>query len=142
MNFTDVEDELPDFVRLLVRLIGMPKTVMLIEKLGGTTFPVAKRLSRQGEVRYQLLSEVVGVEAADRLTEHFGGEPLYIPMCAKAVRLARDRRIRADFDTLTREHSSLYAVVKLVQRNKLSDRQIWRILKQEDPPSTCQVSLF
>ena len=142
MNFTDVEDELPDFVRLLVRLIGMPKTVMLIEKLGGTTFPVAKRLSRQGEVRYQLLSEVVGVEAADRLTEHFGGEPLYIPMCAKAVRLARDRRIRADFDTLTREHSSLYAVVKLVQRNKLSDRQIWRILKQEDPPSSRQVSLF
>lgn len=142
MNFTDVEDELPDFVRLLVRLIGMPKTVMLIEKLGGTTFPVAKRLSRQGEVRYQLLAEVVGVEAADRLTEHFGGEPLYIPTCAKAVRLARDRRIRADFDTITREHSSLYAVVKLVQRNKLSDRQIWRILKQEDPPSTRQVSLF
>ena len=142
MNFTDVEDELPDFVRLLVRLIGMPKTVMLIEQLGGTTFPVAKRLSRQGEVRYQLLAEVVGVEAADRLTEHFGGEPLYIPTCAKAVRLARDRRIRADFDTITREHSSLYAVVKLVQRNKLSDRQIWRILKQEDPPSTCQVSLF
>ncbi|MEN8517712.1 Mor transcription activator family protein [Burkholderia sp. RS02] len=142
MNFTDVEDELPDFVRLLVRLIGMPKTVMLIEKLGGTTFPVAKRLSRQGEVRYQLLAEVVGVEAADRLTEHFGGEPLYIPTCAKAVRLARDRRIRADFDTITREHSSLYAVVKLVQRNKLSDRQIWRILKQEDPPSSRQVSLF
>jgi len=142
VNFTDVEDELPDFVRLLVRLIGMPKTVMLIEQLGGTTFPVAKRLSRQGEVRYQLLAEVVGVEAADRLTEHFGGEPLYIPTCAKAVRLARDRRIRADFDTITREHSSLYAVVKLVQRNKLSDRQIWRILKQEDPPSTCQVSLF
>ncbi|RQV04183.1 DNA transposition protein [Burkholderia cenocepacia] len=142
MNFTDVEDGLPDFVRLLVRLIGMPKTVMLIEKLGGTTFPVAKRLSRQGEVRYQLLAEVVGVEAADRLTEHFGGEPLYIPTCAKAVRLARDRRIRADFDTITREHSSLYAVVKLVQRNKLSDRQIWRILKQEDPPSSRQVSLF
>ncbi|HHV7522971.1 TPA: Mor transcription activator family protein [Burkholderia orbicola] len=142
MNFTDVEDELPDFVRLLIRLIGMPKTVMLIEKLGGTTFPVAKRLSRQGEVRYQLLAEVVGVEAADRLTEHFGGEPLYIPTCAKAVRLARDRRIRADFDTITREHSSLYAVVKLVQRNKLSDRQIWRILKQEDPPSSRQVSLF
>lgn len=107
MSLTDVEDQLPEFVQVLIRLIGMSTTVKLIEKLGGTTFPVAKRLSRQGEVRYQLLVEVVGVEAADRLTEHFGGEMLYIPRCAKAIRLVRDRGIRASFDTMTREHSSL-----------------------------------
>lgn len=135
MSIAEVEDRLPDFVQYLVKLIGMSATVKLVEKMGGTTFPVAKRLSRQGEMRYELLAEVVGGEAADRITEHFGGEPLYIPNCTQALRLLRDRSIREDFDTLTREYSANAAVIKLVQRTGLSDRHIWRILKQADAPA-------
>lgn len=142
MDLSSVQDELPEFVRLLIRILGVAVTVRLIERLGGTTFPVAKRRSRQGEIRYELLVEVVGVEAADRMTEHFGGESLYIPNCAAAIRLLRDRDIRARFDALTREQSSVCATVRLAQQTGLSDRQIWRILKQADAPALAQPELF
>ncbi|WP_260466783.1 Mor transcription activator family protein [Pandoraea apista] len=142
MDLSAVKDELPEFVKLLIRVVGMEATIKLIKRLGGTTLLVAKRRSRQGEASYELLAEVIGSEAADRMTAHFGGDLLYIPNCANAIRLLRDRSIRADFDGLTREHSAIAAVVKLAQRTGLSDRQIWRILKCGDVEAAAQCELF
>ncbi|WP_028536172.1 Mor transcription activator family protein [Paludibacterium yongneupense] len=144
MKLDDVQHLLPESARLLVRLIGLAKTMHLVNVLGGTSFPVALRKSRQGEIRYEMLAEVVGVEAADILTHHFGGDMLYVPLCKAALRELFYREVRAEFDALTRDYSALYAVSSLASKHRMSDRQIWRVLKKLDAPSSApgQTSLF
>lgn len=138
MNFDGVEHLLPDVVKTIVKLIGLPTTVRLVEQLGGTTFPVALRRSRLGEIRYEALAEIVGPEAADQLTGHFGGDVLYIPRCVKAIRELMYRSIRSEFDMLTREHTANHAVTRLALRYRMADRHVWRILKRADA-SECNV---
>jgi hypothetical protein len=145
MNLENVQHLLPDVVQVLIRLIGLPAVVRLVEQLGGTTFPVALRKSRLGEIRYEALSEVVGSDAADAITKHFGGDSLYIPRCVTALRELMHRKIRDEFDVMTREHSALHAVAKLAVRYRLSDRHIWRVLKRPDmnaQPPPQQNALF
>jgi Mor family transcriptional regulator len=132
MDFSNVEHLLPEAIQVLIRLIGLPASVRLVERLGGTTFPVALRKSRLGEIRYEVLSEVVGCEAADAITKHFGGESLYIPRCVTALRELMHRAIRAEFDRMTREHSAIHVVTHLAVRYRVSDRHVWRILKRVD----------
>ena len=143
MTLAAVQDLLPDTVRLMVRLVGLPATLQLVERLGGTTWPVAKGNNRLGQIRHEALAEVVGGDAASVLARHFGGDTLYIPRCAKAVREMRDRSLREEFDQLTRENSALHAVTVLALKYRLADRQIWRILKKPDQSGeTRQVPLF
>ncbi|AOJ10581.1 Mor transcription activator family protein [Burkholderia mayonis] len=132
MNFEGVEHLLPDVVKTIVTLVGLPAAMRLVEQLGGTTFPIAMRRSRLGEIRYEALAEIVGVDAADQLTAHFGGDVLYIPRCAKALRELMYRSIRAEFDTLTHDHTAIHAVTQLALRYRLADRHVWRILKRAD----------
>lgn len=145
MKLDTVEHLLPDAIRVIVQIIGLPTTVKLVNSLGGTTFPVALRKSRMGEARYELLAEIIGADAADLITRHFGGDTLYIPLCRAALRELLYREIRADFDTLTREHSALFAVARLAVKYKMSDRHIWRLLKKQDDYGdavTDQAALF
>jgi len=144
MTFDDVQHLLPESARLLVELIGLRNTMNLVSTLGGTTFPFALRKSRQGEIRYEMLAEVVGVEAADILTQHFGGEPLYVPLCKVALRELFYREVRAEFDHVTQEFSAIHAVASLAAKHRMSDRQIWRVLKKQDDQGSVveQASLF
>jgi len=145
MDFANVEHLLPEAIQTLIRLIGLSASVRLVEQLGGTTFPVALRKSRLGEIRYEALSEVVGSDAADAITKHYGGDSLYIPRCVTALRELMHREIRADFDAMTREHSAIHAVTQLAVRYRMSDRHVWRILKRADmnaQPPPAQDDLF
>lgn len=132
MNFGDVEHLLPEAIQVMIRLIGLPASVKLVEQLGGTTFPVSLRKSRLGEIRYEALSEVVGSDAADAITKHFGGDSLYIPRCVTALREIMHRSIRRDFDEMTKEHSAIHSVTQLAVRYRMSDRHVWRVLKKPD----------
>lgn len=132
MRFDNVEHLLPGTAQLISRLIGLPKTLELIRVYGGTTFPVSKRCAPLGLIRYEALAEVIGVDAANVLTEHFGGDMLTIPKCATAMRELRDRHLRADFDRLIREMGTTYAASELARRYSLTERQVWRILKHSD----------
>lgn len=135
--------DLPESAQNLVRLIGMPKTLRLVDHLGGTTFPVAKGLTRMGQARYELLAEVVGMDAADTLTAEYGGEPLYIPNCKDALRRVRDRGIHSRFDALVKAgYSANGAVAELAREHKLSDRRIWDILKVLPERQEVQSSMF
>lgn len=127
---TLTEAALPTVAREIAGLIGLPKTLQLVEALGGTTFPVAKRETRLGEVRYQMLERVVGVEAANELTARYGGTDLYIPRCATALRNVRDAAIVADFDRETQNRSANAVVAEIALRYRLSDRRVWLILKE------------
>lgn len=140
-------DDLPESAQNLVRLIGLPKTVRLIEHLGGTTFPVSKGKTRLGQLRFEVLSEAIGVDAADILTREYGGEMLYIPNCAAAIRAVRNRAIHAEFDSLVSSaskpvYSSNEAVFKIAVAYRLSDRRVWEILKVLPNQPPVQPGLF
>lgn len=142
MKLEHMGQMLPETVQLIAGLIGLPKTVKLVEVLGGTTFPVSKNQTRMGEIRYQALVEVVGVDAADTLTRHFGGDALYVPRCAEALRYLRDRAICEEFDVESRKVGSNAAVNNLALKYKLTDRWIWEILKSTDCSESPQSALF
>lgn len=127
-----VEHLLPDVIQALIRLIGLPRTLEIVKRMGGITWPVSKNISKLGEARYQYLAEVVGVEAADKITQHFGGESIKIPKCERALLELRDRRLRADYDELVREMSGNDAVMAVAIRYRLDDRWIYRLLKKMD----------
>jgi len=142
MNNVHIHD-LPESAQNLVRLIGIAKALRLIDRLGGTTFPIAKGITRLGQARYKLLAEVIGVDAADILTAEYGGESLYIPNCKDAIRRVRDRAIHSRFDALVKAgYSANDAVAELALQNKLCDRRIWEILKVLPDQPQPQAMLF
>lgn len=137
------ESDLPESALNLVRLIGLSKALKLAKALGGTTFPVAKGVTRQGAMRYELLAEVVGVDAADVLTREYGGEALYVPRCHQALIAARNRRIHEAFEQRVRSGCSAnIAVMDLARQYQISDRQVWKILKQLPAPVPTQAQLL
>ncbi|MEN2427238.1 Mor transcription activator family protein [Chromobacterium vaccinii] len=142
MKLNDVQHLLPEMAQLIATLIGLPKALRLIEAWGGTTFPISKNKRRDGQIRYEALAEVVGVEAADIMTRHFGGEVLSIPRCALALREIRDRMLRYDFDTETKLVSTTCAVSQLAKKYNMTERNVWFILKRYDKRNTAQGDLF
>lgn len=144
MKIDHVKELLPESIQTIAKLIGMARTIKLVEQLGGTTFPISKNQTRQGEIRFELLAEVIGVVAADVLTKHFGGEMVYIPSCADALRRLRNIDIITRFDLLSTELGANQAVQTLAREYHLSDRRIWKILKTTEMPSNLptQTSLF
>ncbi|WP_423197430.1 Mor transcription activator domain-containing protein [Cupriavidus sp. H19C3] len=148
MDLSEVTNLLPAVAQALVRTIGITQTIRLVERLGGSTFPVPLRKNAAGEVRYQVLAEAVGEDAATQLVSALGGIEVYIPLCSAALREIRDREMRTEFDSMTgkeRQYSALNAVAELAVRYRISDRQVWRILNQTDrdgPQSKTQATLF
>ena len=145
MRLHDVESLLPRTPRTSIAVIGLPATTALIQAKHGVEFPIPKRMTRQGEARFEELAESIGVEAAEKLCQHFGGERLEIPTCVQALRELSRRQLRSDFDQLTREHSARHAVECLAVKYRLTSRAIWRILKDPDkgtPVKAEQFALF
>lgn len=131
-EFDNVRHLLPDVAKELVRFIGIEKTFLLVKELGGTRFPVAKNMNKHGEIRYAVIAEIVGVDAADIITKEYGGFDLYIPKCLGVVTEARNRMIRAYFDKETVSASGKEVTMELALKYKLSYRQIEVILSQTD----------
>lgn len=134
MDVVRLED-LPTIAQRLVDLIGLPCTINLVDRLGGTTFPVSHNERSLGHVRYNLLAEVVGIPAADKITSAFAGTRLYIPQCRRALQQARNRAICTEFDRLVgpgSDSSGKDAVFFLARKYRLSDRLVWQILKSTD----------
>lgn len=135
--------DLPASAQNLVRLIGLIKTLKLVDNLGGTTFPVPVGSNRLGQMRYERLAEVIGEDAATALCAEYARENLYIPNCKEAIRKVRDRIIHSRFDALVKNgHSSNAAVDMLARENTLCDRRIWKILKVLPDQPIAQNSLF
>ncbi|WP_047248203.1 Mor transcription activator family protein [Chromobacterium subtsugae] len=135
MNATAHFPALPATMQLVAQLIGMPRTLQLVQALGGTTLPFSKNQSRAGQLRFAALADVIGQDAAELLTRHFGGDILYIPRCSQALRQARNQQLIRDFDALLIDGlGANEAVGLLAMRYRLSDRMIWRVLKTPPAP--------
>ena len=118
------------FVTDVIPLVGQAVAAELVRRLGGTTFPVPKRETAQGEVRYRQLVEVVGEEAAKTLVYHYGGSELYIPRGARSIQEQRDAAINAEATAAIRAGKSTTVIVsELAIKYKLTDRRVWDVLK-------------
>ncbi|MCM2318083.1 MAG: hypothetical protein NDI93_01995 [Pseudomonas sp.] len=134
MNLDQVKGLLPKQLLEISEAIGLPAAQRLVEELGGTTWPVAKGVRRLGIIRHEALKEVVGETAANIMAERWANVPLYIPKCDVALRRVRDLEINQQFVQGVREGISANTLVaELARTYKLSDRSIWKILKQPEP---------
>jgi len=131
MDIDQVEALLPRQILDIARAVGMPTAMRLVDELGGTSWEFAKGSNRNGLIRVAALADILGEDAARLLTQHMGGEKIYIPRCAEALRRLRDLGIHRQFEQEVRKGvSANAAVAALARENKLSDRWIWEILKQ------------
>ena len=144
MNLEELQDLLPQTVQQIAALIGYPSTMALIEKLGGTTFPIGKGIHSLGSNRLNMLRQAIGSDNTNKLIADFGGDLLYIPRCAEAMREWRNRKLVERFDELTEQGlSSLMALSQICPEFGLSDRHVWNILGMHGRTSSSQQgSLF
>ncbi|GAB6127327.1 Mor transcription activator family protein [Humidesulfovibrio idahonensis] len=135
-SFAQLElEQLPVMARELAAAIGLRQAMRLVDALGGTTFPVPKRETKQGELRFNTLAHVIGPAAAEVLVRRYGSTDLYIPRCADALRRVRDTAICREYDRLIQTMSGNQAVQRLARANSLCDRRIFDILKQTPVPT-------
>ncbi|MGO4380354.1 Mor transcription activator family protein [Pseudoduganella sp. RAF53_2] len=118
---------LPPSAQRLVGIIGLPATLLLVDRHGGK----ALRLYKTGE-SIERLTEAVGAIAAGQLLNHFGSDPFTVPKCRDALNDVRNARIHREYDRLTQieKRSGRDSVHCLVEQFCLSERHVWRVLKQ------------
>lgn len=123
---------LPKTAQILVALIGLPCTLVLVDKLGGKDV----RLHKGGDSVARFAAHI-GQDAADKIFQYFGSDQFTVPKCERALKAVRNARIHADYDRMTRAErkSDCEAVHSLVDAFCLSERHIRRLLKKSSVPS-------
>lgn len=123
----------------LVNLIGLPATLRLVEKFGGTTIYVP----HQSRVKlHSAVAQVVGTDAVRQLATVWPQAHVVVPRGAAYVRHQRDMAVLADAEK--------FSVARLARKYETTERNIYRILErgaQQPPlglsgPSDAQGDLF
>ncbi|MBF0215211.1 MAG: hypothetical protein HQM00_16905, partial [Magnetococcales bacterium] len=109
--------ELPPTLRLLVEVAGLPATLALVTRFGGTEVCVPVRIDPDSD-----LVATVGAEVAQKLVMHFSGERVYIPKGDRALRCARNRNIVREYD------QGGVTAGQLALRHGLTERMVRSIL--------------
>lgn len=123
-EFEDVEVYLPETVKEIVEVIGLPAAVALVKSFGGTGFYLT-----QNGLDYERAVSAIGEELAKKLTAYYHRAYLYLPKCDVALRVLRNRAFNADFLALTGSgKSGRAAMIDLCGKYKISDRQGWEIV--------------
>lgn len=133
-QIAQLQSLLPASIHEVAAVIGMPATLRLVERFGGTTLPLPAGANRIGRNYLRALAKQIGDDDAQKLAHYCAGEPLYIPRCDAALRRLRDLSICDQFEAAVRTGKTANkAVVELALEYKLTDRWIWNILKETPP---------
>lgn len=127
LSLVDVKQYLPEIVQQIGDIIGAENLEPFLKQFGGTTFNFSK-----GRDYFPILKQALGAELANKLQAFFDGEKnVYIPFCVVALRVLRNARIKADFDYYTQEQglSARKTMLKLAPKYHLSDRALWKVIK-------------
>ena len=119
MNDLDIDiNILPGILRDLVDLIGLPATMTIVQHKGGTGLWIPAQIETLAPDHK--LVKAVGMEAAMKLSENYGGEELEIPKAEKAVMALRNKEIR--------EKNQYMSQSQLALEYNLTERQIRTIV--------------
>ncbi|RUI34564.1 Mor transcription activator family protein [Pseudomonas aeruginosa] len=141
-DFTRLQDQLPPQIQEMVARIGLPATLIVVSRLGGTTWRVAKGKTQSGEAKRAALAEIVGSEVEELLHREYAGEILYLAQCKAAGLQWRNMDIHARFEQGIRKGIPANTLVaELARECQISDRRVWTILKQPLSPLPEQGSL-
>lgn len=125
-DFQQVAHLLPETFTQLVTVIGFQAALQLVQRMGGTSFPLGKH-----RVVHFSLSEIIGEKLALRLETAFKGQrTLYIPKCDQAIRQLRNQLIRQQFDELSQHQNAIKVVKQLAREHRITERWVWEILNK------------
>lgn len=132
MHLTDEHlDLLPETLRGMVQHIGLANTLVVVEKLGGTTWRIADGKTEEGRKQRRALVDLVGEDIEAALHRYYVGNDLYIAQCKALLIELRDAAIHQTFDEMNREGVSARNIVTMLARqHRLSDRWVWNILNR------------
>lgn len=121
VNPNDIElGMLPGSLAEVADAVGLSAALALVLHAGGTRVYVPEELDSTHRLVHWL-----GIEAAERLADLFGGETLDVPRCQAGARAVRDRRIREQ------RHAGT-SIRDLALRYQLTERQVYTIIASQD----------
>ncbi len=126
-------DDLPESLRDVVALIGLPATLKLVEHFGGL---IALYVPREIEAEHPI-AQAIGITAARKLSGRYGTDCLRnIPRCVIGLRRIRDAEIHA-------RRAAGESPARLALAFGLTERQVWSILAEiRDSSDDKQSALF
>lgn len=145
-QFDDIAHLLPESFVALMTVAGAEAAFTLLHHYAGTHIPIGKNQTKAGKALHAILAEVLEESVVDKIEAAYANQrKLWIPKCDDALRELRNRYIRQQFDEMTQTMTATLAVSNLVYQHKMTDRHIWRILKEPDrlpANSHAQMALF
>lgn len=139
MDFEGIENYLPESVKDIVEVIGLPDTEKLVKAFGGVSFQFS------GSAKcFERLVDVLGQESAVKLQHYIGVGEVYIPRCEAALRILRNQQIYADFCHLTETEnmSGRMAILELCPKYQVSDRTAWDAIRYHQQGKRWQQSML
>lgn len=128
---------LPPLIQRFITLIGHTKTMLFVKEFGGQLFYVPRTDRCEN---WHALAEIIGERATRRLadSEYAAHEHVYVPMCFKALKIERNRKMIERCDALVREGNTIRAAVNVLTREfrPISYRQVQSIINQPVPAAT------
>lgn len=115
---------LPGVLREMTELIGLPATMQIVQRHGGTRLWVPALIETLAPDHK--LVKLVGMAAARTLSEQYGGETLEIPKAERALRAIRDKAIREQWPAKSQS--------QLATEYNLTERQVRTILSSIEQP--------
>lgn len=123
-------DVLPPFMHELVDVVGIDAALRLVEWRGGVGVYVPREAVEGSD-----LVNCMGVEAAKKLCEVYQGTWIRMPRCRSLLLARRNDLIRAD-------RVAGLSSKKLALKYKLTQRQIWNVVREIEAEDDAQQSLF
>lgn len=112
------ESDLPASMVEIKDIVGLDGVEKLLNRCGGTRIFIPRNLKAQHK-----LANLLGIEAAQRMSAYFGGETLTIVRASRAKKAVRNREIIQRYDRGDK-------VPTLAMAFELTERQIYSILAQ------------
>lgn len=127
----ELPDTLPESLRDIAEIIGLPKALGLAERLGGTRIRVP--------VKYRddhYIVPIIGHKAWSKFWYEFQGQHMDLPRNAAYLRSLRNQQICV-------EYYGKYTAGKIALRYQITERSVYKIVSEmHDPMIDAQGDLF
>lgn len=127
---TPLACDLPESLAEVVRAIGLPATLKLIERFGGVRIyvPQPEHIDEDHPI-----ARAIGLADARTLAGIRGKERMELPRAARALRLVRDRALRRDYESMSESQCAL--------KYQVTERQVRSIIGRAEEDER-QTALF